>query len=158
MSHFTIWHYMVEKNIPSALILEDDFDMQEDFSVRLGECALPKRGHGSTGCTQARAVLEAGTWRKLGMRCRTRLAARCLVWHMDAAQDWNLMYVGRSPTEGDYRRSRPQLHRHGPLTVTWIFKGATEHLAEPGYTLWTVGCAPTQQSLGKSLQPLIRLD
>eukprot|EP00435_Cladocopium_sp_Y103_P067900 s218_g30.t1 len=69
----------VENNIPAALILEDDFDLQENFKERLG------------------AYLEE---------------ARGL--------DWNLMYLGRSPTEGDIRR-------------------VTEHLAQPGYTLWTVG-------------------
>lgn len=78
MSHFTIWHYMVEKNIPSALILEDDFDLQDDFIRRLGENLEEARG-----------------------------------------EDWNLMYLGRSPTEPDLRR-------------------ASRHLAEPGYTLWTV--------------------
>lgn len=79
MSHFTVWHHMVEKNISCALILEDDFDMQEGFKERLGQYLEEARG-----------------------------------------EDWNLMYVGRSPTEGDYRR-------------------ASEHLVEPGYTLWTVG-------------------
>lgn len=79
MSHFTIWHYMVENNIPAALILEDDFDLQENFKERLGACLEEARG-----------------------------------------LDWNLMYLGRSPTEGDIRR-------------------VTEHLAQPGYTLWTVG-------------------
>lgn len=79
MSHFTIWHYMVEQNIPSALILEDDFDLQENFRERLGSCLEEACGH-----------------------------------------DWNLMYLGRSPTEGDIRR-------------------VSEHLAQPGYTLWTVG-------------------
>jgi len=78
MSHFTVWHYMVENNIPSALILEDDFDLQEDFIQRLGENLEEARG-----------------------------------------EDWNLMYLGRSPTEPDIRR-------------------ASRHLAEPGYTLWTV--------------------
>jgi len=79
MSHFTIWHYMVEHNIQSALILEDDFDLQENFVRRLGEHLEEARG-----------------------------------------EDWNLMYLGRSPTEGDIRR-------------------ASAHLVEPGYTLWTVG-------------------
>lgn len=79
MSHFTIWHYMVENNIPAALILEDDFDLQENFKERLGACLDEARG-----------------------------------------LDWNLMYLGRSPTEGDIRC-------------------VTEHLAQPGYTLWTVG-------------------
>lgn len=75
MSHFTIWHYMaawcsphldisfsgpkseVEHNIPSALILEDDFDLllgiemetwrhrQENFKERLGSCLEEARGH-----------------------------------------------------------------------------------------------------------------
>lgn len=79
MSHFAIWHYMVEHQIPSALILEDDFDLQPNFKGLLGEYLEEARGH-----------------------------------------DWNLMYVGRSPTEPDIRR-------------------VTEHLAQPGYTLWTVG-------------------
>lgn len=79
MSHFAIWHYMVEHSIPSAIILEDDFDLQEDFVRRLGESLEEARG-----------------------------------------EDWNLMYLGRSPTEEDHRRV-----------------GRT--LVEPGYTLWTVG-------------------
>merc|ERR1740139_1145320 len=37
MSHYTVWQHMVDNNIQSALILEDDFDLQEDFSRRLGE-------------------------------------------------------------------------------------------------------------------------
>lgn len=36
------------------------------------------------------------------------------------AYDWNLMYVGRSPMENDVAR-------------------ISEHVVEPGYTLWTVG-------------------
>jgi len=79
MSHFAIWHHMVERGIESALILEDDFDFQEDFAARLGDYL--------------------------------REAAR---------EDWNLMYVGRSPVEPDLRQ-------------------VSEHLTEPGYTLWTVG-------------------
>lgn len=78
MSHFTVWHHMVEKGIETALILEDDFDLQEDFAKRLGENLEEARG-----------------------------------------EEWNLMYLGRSPTEPDSRR-------------------ASEHLVEPGYTLWTV--------------------
>merc|ERR1712187_235410 len=35
-------------------------------------------------------------------------------------EDWNLLYLGRSPTEGDWRQ-------------------VSEHIVEPGYTLWTVG-------------------
>lgn len=79
MSHYAIWHHMVERGIESALILEDDFDFQEDFAARLGHC-----------------LREA------------------------AGEDWNLLYVGRSPVEPDLRR-------------------VSEHLVEPGYTLWTVG-------------------
>lgn len=79
MSHFTIWHYMVEHSIPSALILEDDFDLQENFRERLGNYLEEARSH-----------------------------------------DWNLMYLGRSPTEPDISR-------------------ISAHLAQPGYTLWTVG-------------------
>jgi len=79
MSHFAIWRHMVEEGIESALILEDDFDLQEDFARRLGE-ALEEARH----------------------------------------EDWNLMYLGRSPTEPDLRRVSP-------------------HVTEPGYTLWTVG-------------------
>mmetsp|Transcript_48191 Transcript_48191/g.122326 ORF Transcript_48191/g.122326 Transcript_48191/m.122326 type:complete len:441 (-) Transcript_48191:129-1451(-) len=78
MSHFAIWHHMVENNIESALILEDDFDLQENFAQRFGQ------------------YLEEAS-----------------------AEDWNLLYLGRSPTEGDWR------------TVS-------EHIVEPGYTLWTV--------------------
>lgn len=78
MSHFTVWQHMVENGIQSALILEDDFDLQEDFVRRLGENLEEARG-----------------------------------------EDWNLMYLGRSPTESDIRR-------------------ASRHLVEPGYTLWTV--------------------
>jgi len=37
MSHYTIWQHMVDNRIPSALILEDDFDFQEDFAERLGQ-------------------------------------------------------------------------------------------------------------------------
>lgn len=102
MSHYTIWDYMVEKNIPSALILEDDFDLQEDFIRRLGE------------------NLEEARY-----------------------EDWNLMYLGRSPTEGDSRR-------------------ASRHLAEPGYTLWTVAYifrldaakALVEQQVQRRLAPL----
>lgn len=79
MSHFTIWQHMVENNIQTAMILEDDFDLQEDFSYRLGEMLEEARG-----------------------------------------EPWNLMYLGRSPTEGDIRK-------------------VSLHLGEPGYTLWTVG-------------------
>ncbi|CAE8694957.1 unnamed protein product [Polarella glacialis] len=79
MSHYTIWHHMVKNNIPSALIMEDDFDLQENFGQRLGEFLEEARGH-----------------------------------------DWNLMYVGRSPTEPDRAQLSP-------------------HIVEPGYTLWTVG-------------------
>lgn len=35
-SHYAIWHHMVERGIGSALILEDDFDLQEDFVGRMG--------------------------------------------------------------------------------------------------------------------------
>jgi len=79
MSHYTIWHHMVEHAIPSALILEDDFDFQEDFARRLGQRLEEAEG-----------------------------------------EDWNLMYVGRSPVEPDLR-------------------SITENLVEPGYALWTVG-------------------
>lgn len=79
MSHYTVWHHMVEHNIESALILEDDFDLQEDFSERFGQ------------------YLEEAS-----------------------VEDWNLLYLGRSPTEGDYRQ-------------------VSAHIVEPGYTLWTVG-------------------
>jgi collagen beta-1,O-galactosyltransferase len=81
MSHFAIWQHMVDNNIPSAVILEDDFDLQEDFSARLGQYLEEAHDHG---------------------------------------EDWNLMYLGRSPTEGDWRV-------------------VSEHIVEPGYTLWTVG-------------------
>jgi len=81
MSHFAIWQHMVDNNIESALILEDDFDLQEDFGRRLGQ-----------HLEEAHALGE----------------------------EWNLMYVGRSPTEPDIRR-------------------VSRHLVEPGYTLWTVG-------------------
>jgi len=80
MSHYTIWHHMVERNIQSALILEDDFDLQPDFAVRLGEYLEEAHAHG---------------------------------------EDWNLLYLGRSPTEGDWRR-------------------ISAHIVDPGYTLWTV--------------------
>ncbi|CAE7713107.1 colgalt1 [Symbiodinium sp. CCMP2456] len=79
MSHFTIWHHMVKHNIPAALILEDDFDLQPDFAIKLGEYLEEARGY-----------------------------------------DWNLLYVGRSPTEPDWTR-------------------LSQHVVEPGYTLWTVG-------------------
>lgn len=79
MSHFTIWQHMVEKRIPSALILEDDFDLQADFAARLGACLREARH-----------------------------------------DDWNLLYVGRSPMENDVRK-------------------VSEHVVQPGYTLWTVG-------------------
>mmetsp|Transcript_105125 Transcript_105125/g.201792 ORF Transcript_105125/g.201792 Transcript_105125/m.201792 type:complete len:451 (-) Transcript_105125:459-1811(-) len=79
MSHFTIWRHMVDNNIDSALILEDDFDFQEDFKRRLGQ-AIEEAEH----------------------------------------EDWNLFYVGRSPVDGDWRR-------------------VSEHVVEPGYTLWTLG-------------------
>ncbi|CAK9009241.1 unnamed protein product [Durusdinium trenchii] len=79
MSHFTIWHHMVKHQIPAALILEDDFDLQPDFATKLGEYLEEARGY-----------------------------------------DWNLMYVGRSPTEADWTR-------------------LSAHVVEPGYTLWTVG-------------------
>lgn len=78
MSHFAVWQHMVDNNIEAALILEDDFDLQENFKARLGQ------------------YLEEAK-----------------------DQDWNLMYLGRSPTEEDVRR-------------------VSEHLAVPGYTLWTV--------------------
>lgn len=102
MSHFAIWHYMVEQNIQSALILEDDFDLQPDFARRLGE------------------NLEEARY-----------------------EDWNLMYLGRSPTETDIRR-------------------ATPHLVEPGYTLWTVAYifrldaakALVEQGVERRLAPL----
>lgn len=80
MSHHFIWQHMVDNNIASALILEDDFDLQEDFKARLGQYLEEAHAHG---------------------------------------EDWNLMYLGRSPTEGDWRR-------------------VSEHIVEPGYTLWTV--------------------
>ncbi|CAE7836217.1 unnamed protein product [Symbiodinium sp. CCMP2592] len=79
MSHFTIWHHMVKHQIPAALILEDDFDLQPDFALKLGEYLEEARGY-----------------------------------------DWNLLYVGRSPTEPDWTR-------------------LSQHVVEPGYTLWTVG-------------------
>lgn len=79
MSHYTIWHRMVEQEIPAALILEDDFDLQPDFVRRLGQYLEEARGH-----------------------------------------DWNIMFVGRSPTEADYAK-------------------ISDHVVEPGYTLWTVG-------------------
>jgi len=79
LSHYTIWHHMVEYNIPSALILEDDFDFQADFAKRLG--------------TYLQEV---------------------------AHEPWDILYVGRSPMENDVR-------------------SASEHIVEPGYTLWTVG-------------------
>lgn len=80
MSHFAIWQHMVDNNIASALILEDDFDLQDDFAARLGERLEEAHSHG---------------------------------------EHWNLMYLGRSPTEGDWRI-------------------ISEHIVEPGYTLWTV--------------------
>eukprot|EP00435_Cladocopium_sp_Y103_P011321 s1700_g2.t4 len=79
MSHFTIWHHMVQHQLPAALILEDDFDLQPDFASKLGSYLEEARGY-----------------------------------------DWNLMYVGRSPTEADWSR-------------------LSDHVVEPGYTLWTVG-------------------
>jgi len=44
LSHYTVWHHMVEKQIPAALILEDDFDFQEGFSRRLGDNLLQAAG------------------------------------------------------------------------------------------------------------------
>lgn len=79
MSHFTIWQHMVENDIPSAMILEDDFDFQDDFIGRMGAYLEEARG-----------------------------------------EPWNLMFVGRSPVESDIRR-------------------ISQHIVEPGYTLWTVG-------------------
>ncbi|CAK9047959.1 unnamed protein product [Durusdinium trenchii] len=79
MSHYAVWHRMVEHNIPAALILEDDFDFQANFKARLGEYLSEAQGF-----------------------------------------DWNLMYVGRSPMEND---------------ISMV----SEHVVEPGYTLWTVG-------------------
>eukprot|EP00434_Breviolum_minutum_P029524 symbB.v1.2.026105.t1/scaffold2578.1/size75865/6 len=70
---------MVKHNLPAALILEDDFDLQPDFASKLGDYLEEARGY-----------------------------------------DWNLMYVGRSPTEADWSR-------------------LSDHVVEPGYTLWTVG-------------------
>jgi GR25 family glycosyltransferase involved in LPS biosynthesis len=81
MSHFAVWQHMVDNNVASALILEDDFDLQENFAARLGQYLEEAHAHG---------------------------------------EDWNLMYLGRSPTEGDWRV-------------------VSEHIVEPGYTLWTVG-------------------
>ena len=46
LSHYAVWHHMVEKNISTALILEDDFDVQEDFRERLGHM----------GCVQLRLL------------------------------------------------------------------------------------------------------
>lgn len=79
LSHYAVWHRMVEQNIPAALILEDDFDFQANFKARLGEYLSEAQG-----------------------------------------LDWNLMYVGRSPMEND-------------ISVV------SDHVVEPGYTLWTVG-------------------
>eukprot|EP00434_Breviolum_minutum_P021645 symbB.v1.2.019103.t3/scaffold1548.1/size117880/8 len=79
LSHYAVWHRMVEQNIPAALILEDDFDLQANFKHRLGEYLSEAEG-----------------------------------------LDWNLMYVGRSPMEND-------------VSVV------SDHVVEPGYTLWTVG-------------------
>lgn len=78
LSHFTIWQHMVQKRMQSALILEDDFDLQEGFRKRLG-----------------------------------------LFLQEAAHEQWNLMYVGRSPMEEDLR-------------------SVSQHIKEPGYTLWTV--------------------
>eukprot|EP00438_Fugacium_kawagutii_P010739 Skav218255 [mRNA] locus=scaffold2035:98033:102946:- [translate_table: standard] len=113
MSHFTIWHYMaprtcqkrdcrtacvslhsfstkVEHNIPSALILEDDFDLY--------------RGNREVG----RVALSFAPPRQENFKER-------LGTYLEEARglDWNLMYLGRSPTEGDVSR-------------------VTEHLAQPG--------------------------
>eukprot|EP00746_Dinoflagellata_sp_MGD_P045348 gnl/MRDRNA2_/MRDRNA2_211144_c0_seq1.p1 gnl/MRDRNA2_/MRDRNA2_211144_c0~~gnl/MRDRNA2_/MRDRNA2_211144_c0_seq1.p1 ORF type:complete len:377 (-),score=70.78 gnl/MRDRNA2_/MRDRNA2_211144_c0_seq1:79-1209(-) len=44
MSHYTIWHHMVENGISSAMILEDDFDFQANFAVRLGQYLQEARG------------------------------------------------------------------------------------------------------------------
>jgi GR25 family glycosyltransferase involved in LPS biosynthesis len=79
MSHYAIWQHMVDSHIESAFILEDDFDFQEGFAQRLGECLREADG-----------------------------------------EDWNILYVGRSPVEPDLRV-------------------VSEHVVEPGYTLWTVG-------------------
>lgn len=79
LSHYAVWHHMVEQNISTALILEDDFDVQEDFRERLGSYLAEVEG-----------------------------------------LDWNLMYVGRSPMENDVSK-------------------VSEHVVQPGYTLWTVG-------------------
>jgi len=79
LSHYTIWHHMVKHGIPAALILEDDFDLQEDFAERLGICLQEAKG-----------------------------------------EDWTIMYIGRSPMENDIRQ-------------------ISQHVVEPGYTLWTVG-------------------
>ncbi|CAE7498389.1 CERCAM [Symbiodinium pilosum] len=92
----------VEHSIPSALILEDDFDLQDGFKERLGSYLEEARDH-----------------------------------------DWNLMYLGRSPTEPDICR-------------------ISQHLAQPGYTLWTVGYifkldaarALVQAEVEKRLAPL----
>jgi len=78
MSHFATWQHMVDNQLPAALILEDDFELQENFADRLGDCLRQAQG-----------------------------------------EDWNIMYVGRSPMENDVRK-------------------ISEHVAEPGYTLWTV--------------------
>lgn len=63
LSHYSIWLHMIERGIPSALILEDDFDLQEGFTETLG-----------------RALAEAKD------------------------EDWNLLYIGRSPMENDVRK------------------------------------------------------
>lgn len=44
LSHYAVWHRMVEQNIPAALILEDDFDFQANFKARLGEYLSEAQG------------------------------------------------------------------------------------------------------------------
>ena len=105
MSHYAVWHRMVEHNIPVAMILEDDFDLQANFRKRLGEYLVEA---------------QAFDWNLMQPDAIFLICFNLLLMVLFSFSKACGRYIGRSPMEND-------------LSVV------SEHVVEPGYTLWTVG-------------------
>jgi len=126
---------MVEQNIPAALILEDDFDFQANFKARLGEYLSEAQG------------LD---WNLMPLSCFSRPAAkflRCIFFH-------GTREVEREPLESTRIQTKktqtPQGFPESTLDLTCLryvgrspmendISVVSDHVVEPGYTLWTVG-------------------
>ncbi|CAK0861372.1 unnamed protein product, partial [Prorocentrum cordatum] len=133
MSHFSVWHTMVEQGIPSALILEDDFDLQEDFARRLGCCLEEARGEDWNLFFLGRSPVEADVRRVSGSVVQPGYALWTVGYllRLDGARalldaqvqrcvapldDFFSVAMGRG-ADGWYNDRAPEWRRHVPVVL-----------------------------------------